>query len=180
MKTSHKSRKRWNKCLYKIIAEQNELFFHIYLFLFGFVFCFTSSNFYFVEKVGVQSGTPAPAREVPGPFHFLVEICGNDHRDQNQSTVFPANIKQKSMHFGVFKAFAILSPSKQSASSIIKNHQKSPKITKQRSMIINALCSFKVFAMMCFGMKATLGTFGENMPKPFEDILRALLCQFLS
>ena len=93
---------------------------------FGFVFCFTSSNFYFVEKVGVQSGTPAPAREVPGPFHFLVEICGNDHRDQNQSTVFPANIKQKSMHFGVFKAFAILSPSKQSTSSIVKNHQKSP------------------------------------------------------
>ena len=144
----------------------------------GFVFCFTSSNFYFVEKVGVQSGTPAPAREVPGPFHFLVEICGNDHRDQNQSTVFPANIKQKSMHFGVFKACVILSPSKQSAPSIIKNHQK---ITKQKSMIINdALCSFKVFAMMCFGMKATLGTFGENMPKPFEDILRALLRQFLS
>ena len=93
---------------------------------FNYFFCFTCSKFYFVEKVGVQSGTPAPAREVPGPFHFLVEICGNDHRDQNQSTVFPANIKQKSMHFGVFKAFAILSPSKQSTSSIVKNHQKSP------------------------------------------------------
>ena len=114
------------------------------------------------------------------PLPFPSGNCGNDHRDQNQSTVFPANIKQKSMHFGVFKAFAILSPSKQSTSSIVKNHQKSPKITKQKSMIINALCSFKVFAMMCFGMKATLGTFGENMPKPFEDILRALLCQFLS
>ena len=151
-------------------------FFNSFLFFWDF-FCFTSSNFYFVEKVGVQSGTPAPAREVPGPFHFLVEICGNDHRDQNQSTVFPANIKQKSMHFGVFKAFAILSPSKQSASSIIKNHQKSP---KNHQTEINALCSFKVFAMMCFGMKATLGTFDENMPKPFEDILRALLCQFLS
>ena len=105
---------------------------------------------------------------------------GNDHRDQNQSTVFPANIKQKSMHFGVFKAFAILSPSKQSTSSIVKNHQKSPNITKHHQTEINALCSFKVFAMMCFGMKATLGTFGENMPKPFEDILRVLLHQFLS
>ena len=144
---------------------------------FGCVFCFTSSNFYFVEKVGLQSGTPAPAREVPGPFHFLVEICGNDHRDQNQSTVFSCKhqteINALWSFQGICHSFAI-------KAIYFQHSQKSPKITKQRSMIINALCSFKVFATMCFGMKATLGTFGKNMPKPFEDILRALLCQFLS
>ena len=152
-------------------------FFIFICFFFGFVFCFTSSNFYFVEKVGVQSGTPAPAREVPGPFHFLVEICGNDHRDQNQSIVFSCKhqteINALWSFQGICHSFAI-------KAIYFQHSQKSPKITKQRSMIINALCSFKVFAMMCFGMKATLGTFGENMLKPFEDILRALLCQFLS
>ena len=48
-----------------------------------------------------------------------------------------------------------------------------------RNQCTLSLCSFKIFAMMCFGMKATLGTFGD-MPKPVEDILRALLRQFLS
>ena len=100
---------------------------------------------------------------------------GNDHRDQNQSTVFPANITLEfSRHLPFFRHQSNLLPAK---SKITKNHQTSPK-NHQRE--INALCSFKVFAMMCFGMKATLGTFGENMPKPFEDILRALLHQFLS
>ena len=43
------------------------------MFLFMF-FCFPSWNFYFVEKVGVQSGPPAPARQVPGPFYFVEKM----------------------------------------------------------------------------------------------------------
>ena len=150
--------------------------FSIILCFFGFCFLFYVLQLLFCRESWGSKWYPCTGSRGTRPLPFP---SGNDHRDQNQSTVFPANIKQKSMHFGVFKAFAILSPS-QSTSRIIKNHQK---ITKQKSMLLNALCSFKVFAMMCFGMKATLdtlGTFGENMPTPFEDILRALVHQFLS
>ena len=39
-----------------------------------FVLSFPSSNFYFLDKDGVQSGTPAPARKVLGPSYFLEEM----------------------------------------------------------------------------------------------------------
>ena len=45
------------------MAEQNEVFFF-----------FPSSNFYFLQQVGVQSGTPAPAPEGAAPFYSLVEM----------------------------------------------------------------------------------------------------------
>ena len=90
---------------------------------FGVVFCLTSSNFYLVEKVGLQSGTPAPAREVPGPFHFLVEmitgikikaLCFLQTSNRNQCTL------EFSRHLPFFRHQSHLLPAQ---SKITKNHQ---------------------------------------------------------
>ena len=126
MKTSHKSRKKMEQVPLQNHCRAKWVVFSFYCF-----FCFTSSNFYFVETIGVQSGTPAPAREVPGPFHFLVEICGNDHRDQNQSAVFSCKhqteINALWSFQGICHSFAI-------KAIYFQHSQKSPKITKQKSM----------------------------------------------
>ena len=70
MKTSHKSTQKCLYKIYKIIAGHFCNFVSLVFILIFFV-GFTSSNFYFVGKVGVKSGTPAPAREGPAHFHVL-------------------------------------------------------------------------------------------------------------
>ena len=43
-------------------------------FFWFFIFFFPSSDFYFVEEVRVQSGTPAPARERVAVRYFVEEM----------------------------------------------------------------------------------------------------------
>ena len=45
-----------------------------FFFFFFFIFFFPSSDFYFVEEVRVQSGTPAPARERVAVRYFVEEM----------------------------------------------------------------------------------------------------------
>ena len=63
------------KNLYKIMPKQNDVFFVFFCcFFWFFIFFFPSSDFYFVEEVRVQSGTPAPARERVAVRYFVEEM----------------------------------------------------------------------------------------------------------
>ena len=55
------------KNLYKIMPKQNDVFFFVFFF-------FPSADFYFLEEVRVQSGTPAPARERVAVRYFVEEM----------------------------------------------------------------------------------------------------------
>ena len=48
--------------------------FFFFCFFWFFIFFFPSSDFYFVEEVRVQSGTPAPARERVAVRYFVEEM----------------------------------------------------------------------------------------------------------
>ena len=148
-----------------------------YLFLFWFCFWFYVLQLLFCRESWGSKWYPCTGsrgtRPLPFPSGNMWKWSQGSKSKHCVSCKHQTEINALWSFQGICHSFAI-------KAIYFQHSQKSPKITKQRSMIINALCSFKVFAMMCFGMKATLGTFGENMPKPFEDILRALLRQFLS
>ena len=63
------------KNLYKIMPKQNDVLCCFFCcFFWFFIFFFPSSDFYFVEEVRVQSGTPAPARERVAVRYFVEEM----------------------------------------------------------------------------------------------------------
>ena len=57
-------------------CPSNMMFFFVFFccFFLFFIFFFPSSDFYFVEEVRVQSGTPAPARERVAVRYFVEEM----------------------------------------------------------------------------------------------------------